>query len=274
MTDETRILLVEALTAIPGAYAQLADYVLPGTRPPDPNGHQGKKQGISDMAVPRDLLNLDVLDLLDIRSKPDADACRRDYDRDRRAGARRQGVLPTLSAWVLLADSELCDEGVEHGEPSDQPTVAGECDWLLGQIDWLTGRSWAADLAAEARVMLRDIRRAIGEKIEENPTCPSCKWPVVPRDKKAWYGCTGCNRTWVMHSEINRLFADQAYTATLRECAELVGRPRRTLSDWSAWGWIAPVAKDKRGRWLYDTRQVERAAAEIRQGKRTERAAS
>lgn len=71
-----------------------------------------------------------------------------------------------------------------------------------------------------------------------------------------------------MHNEISRLLAEQGNTQTLRQCAEQVGRPVKTLHEWRARGWINPVAKNRVGQFLYDVRLVEKVAAEVKRGRR------
>lgn len=261
MTDHTIDGLAEALTELPAVYELLALFRLPGSRPVDPE----KRQGSQSPARPP--LALDVLDLEDQREKHDSDPQRLDYDLDRRAGARRQGIRPTLTAWVRLADGELWDNAIIHSEPATPPSVASECAFLLAHIDWLADQKWAADIAADIGSMLADAKRVVGDEKPAARKCPECHWPVEPRDNEAWYSCTGCRKTWVMHNEVAKLNAQQDNSLPLSACASDISRPVPTLKEWKSRGWIAPIGKDHRG-YLYDIIKVREVAGSIQHGKR------
>lgn len=112
------------LSELPDLYAQLGLFTLPGSTPPDPDQRSGKSNPSH-----RCVVNLDVLDLTDARLKDDAEVTRTDYDLDRRAGARRQGIVQTLASWVRLVDSEMNDEGIEHEEPMAVEPCGPECQF-------------------------------------------------------------------------------------------------------------------------------------------------
>jgi hypothetical protein len=258
--------LTEHLAAIPPLFARLPQFIRPGSRPADPD------RVTTSTSPARPPLNLDVLDLLDLREKADAEATRGDYDLDRRAGGRRQGILPTLSSWVRLVDGERWDEGDEHQNPPTQRTVEGECGWLTEGLDWITEQKWANELEQDLQRMVADMRRACGESPEVPLTCSKCRWLVEPRDGGAWYVCTGCNWTWTMANEIDRLLQAQTDimdAATLPEIAANVGRPVSTVKEWKARGWLLPVGKTKRG-YVYDVKAAQRVAESVKveRGKR------
>jgi hypothetical protein len=253
--------LHESLTHLPDVYALLALFRLPGSRPVDPE----KIQGTQSPARPP--LALDVLDLEDERTKHDSDPQRLDYDLDRRAGARRQGIRPTLAAWVCLADGELWDNNIPHVSPCANPPVFGACSFLLEHLEWITAQKWAADIAADVGAMLADAKRIVGDEKPAARKCPECYWPVEPRDNEAWFSCTGCRKTWVMHNEVAKLNAQQDNSLPLSACASDVSRPVPTLKEWKSRGWIAPIGKDHRG-YLYDIIKVRETANSIKHGKR------
>lgn len=253
--------MTEALTDLPQAYELLPLFTLPGSAPPDPD----RRTGTTSPARPP--LNLGVLDLMDERDKADAPAIRDDYDLDRRAGARRQGILPNLASWVRLVDGEMWDEDIQHSAPSDRPTVATECAWLLGQIEWILRQQWADELAADLAGMFDDVKAATGWSKSQPERCPKCGWTVEARDDGAWWSCTGCPMTWAREAEISKFVADQDYAKTLRHCAAEVGRPVSSLKEWRARGWITPVATDPRGVQLYDVRKVEEVNGRVVPGR-------
>jgi hypothetical protein len=163
--SRARVRLREALEGLPAAYSDLRHFRLPGSRPPDPDAKPSGKRQSS-----RPPLVVDVIDLEDQREKADADATRADYDLDRRAGARRQGVLPTLACWVRLVDGELWDDGIEHDPPADNPTVTTECGFLLTHIDWIGEQQWLGEITDDIAAMLDDVRHATGWRPDPNTT--------------------------------------------------------------------------------------------------------
>lgn len=285
--------LKQTLVDLAEAFPLLPLFRLAGSRPVDPE----KRVGTSSPARPP--LVLAVLDLEDSREKADSDPQRLDYDLDRRAGARRNGVVPTLQSWVRRADGEMHDQDLKHNPPGqalacggacmitssiagdlmqgpctydrdkhlEPATIGSETAWLQAHVDWISKQPWADEIAAELEQMLTDIKAVTGWSRAEPDRCPDCNWIVEPRDGGAWYVCTGCARTWAMQSEINRLFAEQSYSMLLSECAAEVERPVSTLKEWRARGWVNPVGKDHRG-YLYDVRKVRAVAEEVRQGKK------
>lgn len=265
--SRARVRLREALEGLPAAYSDLRHFRLPGSRPPDPDAKpRGKRQSS------RPPLVVDVIDLEDQREKADADATRADYDLDRRAGARRQGVLPTLACWVRLVDGELWDDGIEHEPPADDPTVATECGFLLTHIDWIGEQQWLGEITGDIGAMLDDVRHATGWRPEPKYHCGTCGWDVEGRDpgddgKFTWFNCTGCPKTWTRATGEAALQREQANFQPLRACAKAVERPIETLRFWRAQGWISHVGKDRRG-FLYDLRLIRDFASRVKQGKR------
>jgi hypothetical protein len=231
--------LAKALAELPAAFDMLPLFLLPGYRP-----DMGSPQRHGSDST-RSLVTLAVLDLLDRRNKPDADPSRGDYELDRaqwqwkddagrlitEPGRRRQGVLPTLSSWVRRVDGELWDGGVEHAAPDEDPTVAGECDWLQSHIAWIGEQQWLDEITRDVTGMLRDIREIVGEddKLEGKLFClnAGCGWPVVEHSEGAWFSCTGCGGAW-SRLELHRR-AERKKPKPLVECAKLAGVSEKTL---------------------------------------------
>ena len=257
---ELRRSILDSLDHLPEVYALLPLFTEPGSTPPDPDGPRGKG---SPKKAP---VRLDVLDLLDEREKADSEAQRLDYDIDRRAGARRQGILPTLVSWLRLAEGEQYDQGMKPPELAETPTVATECAWLRGQLLWVVQQVWADELAADLEQMFADCRAATGWARPDPTLCPKCKSLVVARSGGAWWSCTGCPETWAREAEINRFMSEQEHVKTLRECAALVERPLGTLKEWRSRQWITPVAT-VRGVQMFDVRKVSEVSDRVVWGK-------
>lgn len=75
-------------------------------------------------------MDLGVIDLLDTREKRDTEPTRTadELSRDREAGIRRLGVLPTLAQWQRLIDAELWDASVVHESPDKYLRCCDDCE--------------------------------------------------------------------------------------------------------------------------------------------------
>lgn len=148
----------------------------------------------------RYVVKFDVLDLADRRTKWEHSATRTEpltlADRGiagptvdpewweemaRRLGARRQGITPTLTAWVSLTVGKMHTAGHTHLPPLDPddvvyvatttgtvtatkpgPSVGSEAGWLRRHLDWIAYQPWAPQLAGEVADMIRDLERIVG----------------------------------------------------------------------------------------------------------------
>lgn len=251
--------LSKALSELPAAYNQLHLFQLPGSRPSDTGSKQ--RHGTLSTRAP---LVLEVLDLLDRRHKNDVEPTRDNYELDKMAASRRQGVLPTLSQWVRLVDGELWDSDVSHSEPSDTPTVDSECSWLHGHVDWITEQPWLNEMADDLTRMLKDCTLITGtdeHTIKMTCTNLGCGWPVTEEADGAWYRCTGCGRSWG-RLELHKM-AERKKPKPLAECAKLAGVAERTLKRYEEAGHIKHVARDG-SRFLYDIDEVMKATMNLR----------
>lgn len=246
------------LTDLPSLYSLLPLFAQPGS--------SGEERRASTNPS-RPPTNLGVVDLLDTREKAGSSPVRDDYNLDKRAGARRQGILPTLGSWVRLVDGELHDEGREHVSPDEAATVASECAFLLLHLGWVHDQTWFGELAADVKRMREDCRQAIGEPGPSILVCTvvTCGWSIEALDGGKAARCTGCGREW-SNRELERLHLEQQ-PMTLAEIAPHVNKPVGTLYDWASKKklWIKPVARDN-GVSLFLLLDVQRAALGIRPG--------
>jgi len=278
-TEKLRAQLSEALEQIPASFDLLDEFILPGSIPASPDGARGSS------SPSRPPLNLVVLDLQDTREKPDSDPQRTDYDIDRRAGARRQGVLPTLVAWVRVVDEERDGEddyvapwkreaccqgcpityamgGIGYGPcvGALRPhawiplTLAEAATFLLDHVDWIVDQQWAVEIADECAAILRDIRAAIGEfDVKNQLACMDCGWDVHEANGGDYFRCSGCAKTWG-RIELHRM-AERKTPKTMKQCATIIGVSVRTLRYARAEGAFKPVARDGSAD-LFDLQQV------------------
>jgi ribosomal protein L37AE/L43A len=106
----------------------------------------------------------------------------------------RHGVLPTLGLWVRMAEAEMCDDGAEHTDPAEHPTVTTEAGWLAMHLDWIVAQQWAPELDRDVARMWGELRRATGERPEFRPRCPECNGTLVSH--ATWWECRACGRDW------------------------------------------------------------------------------
>ena len=248
------------LSELPALYQLLPLFVL---------GTGATEERTATTSPARPPANLGIFDRLDTREKPDADLSREDFDLDRRAGARRQGVLPTLVAWTRLADGELWDAGLVHPPPFDEPSVASECAFLAEHLEWLAEQRWFGELAADVQRMRQDMRQAVREYDLPPLVCTieTCRWTVEIMDDWSWFRCTGCGRTWT-RIEVYRLYQRQK-PMPLSECAKALGKPLKTLQRWHKEGWLKPCARES-GTALFRLIDVQTVALTVVPGQKTD----
>jgi hypothetical protein len=229
------------LGELPDLFAQLSHFWEPGSSPKDPDQRRGKSN-----PAHRSVVNLDVLDLTDVREKANAEPTRTDYDLDRRAGARRQGVLPTLASWSRLVDSELWDAGIEHEEQAAEATVSGECGYLLRHMTWIGQQAWLNELHDDVEWLRKDLRRAIGDF--DRPTlrlvCPQCGSPSELINVK-WLACSLSDRHDTSVDDLEGQYRRKPPMTTSEVCREF------RVSSAQLWQWktrrkITPIPREGR----------------------------
>lgn len=236
----------QALGEIPGLYELLHLFVEPGVG--------ATSEGYTASASPaRPPVNLGVLDLLDGREKADSEPTRTDAEIDRLAGARRQGVLPTLASWVRLVDGELWDADQDHQPPSDYTTILSETGFLLTHIDWIGDQQWADEFVRDLCGIVRDLKQATHQPEPERYSCTRCGWDIQEMDRGAWYRCVGCSQRWT-RIELHRM-AERKQPRTLKQIAELVGISVSTLRAARNERKFRPVARDGKAE-LFDLQEV------------------
>jgi len=158
-----------------------------------------------------------VLDLADVRAKDGIELNPIDAgDCARRNGGRRTGVLVVLGDWVRLADGEMWDLGIEHGDTASVPTVTTEAGWLARHLAWIGGQQWVTEMAGVIRSIVADLESHVG---------PAYAAP------------------------------DPTTVGTVTELAALTGIPAGTIYRWSM-GRLTLAGKDDKGRRLYFRREV------------------
>lgn len=245
------------LEQIPDLFANLGLFLVRG---PSAEGTFGAPSGS------RPPMDLGVIDLLDEREKRDCEPTRTadEIARDRLNGARRMGVLPILVQWTRLVDSELWDEGIEHAPLADSPTVASECGFLLLHLAWCAEQQWFNELADDVRKIRGDLRQATRSRDVEDLrlACTQCGWPNIERMADgAWFRCAGCGESWG-RLEMHKM-AERKRPRPLKQVAEFVNAPHRTLRHLVAEGKLKHVARDGNAN-LYDIQDAVVALAWVK----------
>jgi hypothetical protein len=152
-----------------------------------------------DSAI-RYVTRFEVLDLADRRTKWETSANRNEpltladrgvagpsvdpawwADLNREAGARRQGVLPTLIGWISITVHELTKAGLPFEAPADPdqvvwavdrtgraratkpgPSIASQASWLRRRTGFIYDQVWARGMIAELAGIRRDLERIVG----------------------------------------------------------------------------------------------------------------
>lgn len=244
----------QALGEIPGLFELLHLFVEPGV------GVTGEGYTASSSPA-RPPINLGVLDLLDGREKADSEPTRTDAELDRLAGARRQGVLPTLASWVRLVDGELWDAGEDHQAPSEYTTVMSECGFLLTHIDWIGDQQWLGEFARDLAGIVRDLRDATHQPAPQRYSCTKCGWGVAESAALNGYVCTGCHEVWTV-VEMHRM-AERKKPRTLKQISDLIGISLTRLRVARNAHEFRPVARDGKAE-LFDLQEVAAAVQHLK----------
>jgi hypothetical protein len=288
--------LTKALRGLPGAYERLRLFVQPGSRPSDQGSRQRHGDSVRDVVVlaVEDLLSERIKPGVYPARVPSEVELDQVWDPERGKGGewvrrRRLGVLPTLSQWCRLVDADLWDAGIEHdeyglepcghlcwlapvhargdlreGPCSEQPhrhwsrpTVAGECAWLLGHVDWMSHQDWWDVIVEDLAGLHDEVAGIIGElEKTERLTClsPGCGWHVVEKAGGAWFKCAGCGKSWG-RLELHRM-AERRKPKTLMELTGPTGLSVVTLRRYEDAGKLTPLPERRGTAKLYDLDQV------------------
>jgi hypothetical protein len=275
------------LGELPDLYALLPFFTLPGVGVPEEERSGGAGFGS------RPPVNLDVIDLGRKRQKKDTDAVRTEDERardreqwrweieDTRSGhagvvvagepARfREGILPMLFQWTRLIDGEMWDEEIEHEGPAEDPTISGECGFLLAHFAWITEQPWWLEFYDEIKTMHRLLLDATHQRVEKaRLTClnDECGWDVFPVETEVgnrYFKCEGCGETWGA-LELHRM-AERKRPRKLSECAKITGVSVRSLRTEIAEHALRPKIRDGNTD-LFDLQDVAAVAARIKLGR-------
>lgn len=242
------------LSDLPDAYAHLTLVLLPGSQP----GQTRHRRTNPAETAP---VRVDVLDLLDTRRKESEPGYH----------GERLGVLPELESWVRLFDADLCDAGVYHIPPAENPTITTETGWLLLHLEQIKHHAAFREFAKDVRTMHRQVTAALGERPDYHPRCPTCGWRFdrietpSPDGIAMYYRCRGCGHTIDHHAEMRRIMALQP-PATLREIANLIDIPAQTLRRWERAGLLTATGRRGNAK-TYELDHVRSVAAGLRNPK-------
>jgi hypothetical protein len=247
--DQVHLRCHTQLTQIPDLYAQAHMALTPGNIPSDDTRHATSNPS-------RPTVRLDIVDLLDTRlTKTNSDEPgTRDPELDRKANARRLGILGTLWLWVTLIDCELADSNQPVQPPNDN--IASVCSWLITHLNWTLDMH--PDIANDIDWMHRDLQHATGNTPPKPVPCRNCGGHVNGHDNNSWYQCSGCGQSWIADAELVRIGATATRMMTLRQLAAVLEIPLKTLKN-AAGTRFLPTGRNTHGTNLYDIDTVRRA---------------
>jgi hypothetical protein len=113
----------------------------------------------------------------------------------------REDQTPVLSVFGTL---DIHAQDVAEGLGQDVhgcATVTALCDWLAGELDWITRHEMVAEFAADLGRLVRQLRPATGYKRYPIGRCPGVEDEVcearlyVPSDSEE-ISCGACGATW------------------------------------------------------------------------------
>lgn len=244
MNDRTTDDVARWLTEIPELVALLPDAAVT---------HAPHGEGTRSVAGPRVPTNLDVLHLLDVRTKgedmPDPD---------------RVGVLPYLDSWARDLEATALDERPTPPEfLPEVPTVANTVQWLLGELEWAaTLPQWPemADGIRRTHKALRLAVRGVREAPQRPVPCVRCENPLTAVEGTvASWECRACGHQVSVQAVTLRQAA-----SILRDDLGKAAPTLRTLQRWALRpGILAPIADGPRKR-MFDMGQIRKLAAEER----------
>ena len=193
-------------------------------------------------------VRLDVLHVLDTRTRVAGDDAEDRAWHDRMASDHRQGLLPDLWQWCRLIEAEAMDACPDVPEElPERPTIASVVDWLVKHTPWALTQPWADEYAADVDWWWRKLREAVGEAaVARDVPCSRCREPLTPVHDGRWECRSG--HTVTIHA------------VGLRQAAREVEVNYETLRRWLAEEEVARLAEPG-GRPVYDLGEIRRVVA-------------
>ena len=198
-------------------------------------------------------VRLDVLHVLDTRTRVAGDDAEDRAWHDRMASDHRQGILPDLWQWCRLIEAEAMHSRPEPpDELPEQPTLAGVVDWLTRHTPWAVEQPWAGEYVADVDWWWRKLREAVGEADTASPVpCSRCGEPLEQRRGGLWECVAG--------------HVVSIQPVAIREAARIVEVPEATLRRWLREASAVRLAESQT-KVLYDLGTVRRVVASRRLG--------
>lgn len=232
--------VLDRLKVIP----DLATEAFLGWNHPNPTEKAGRQApGAPDTRCPTDLAVLDAL-------RPDPNG----------KSASLRGTL-AMAVRAVWEDARV--EGSTVPDLAEDPTIAGECGWLVATaVFWRSDRWLTEYVTDQVGHVYGELLRLVRMPRPQRLVCPRCDFPVHPQADGAYYQCEA-GHIIDHHAEIRRM--GQLQEMTLAEIAEHTGVPEKTLHRWAKAGWVTPVTDKRRGR-LFVLGDVQLVAERVRAG--------
>lgn len=168
-------------------------------------------------------------------------------DLERTAG-RRDGIEPTIRAWLLLAEGEMFDDGVQPAPIPQEQQLADDCAWLARHIVWITEQQWAHEFADVVRRAVRDCEAHLHIRPTYRPHCQRQGCGGRLRDEGAVWRCDTCLQDVGDGRLTLRQVVAQQEPMTVGELVRAFGWCAKTVESWVRRGQLAPVDPDTKPR--------------------------
>ena len=205
-------------------------------------------------------VRLDVLHVLDTRTRVAGDDAEDRAWHDRMASDHRQGLLPDLWQWCRLIEAEAMDACPDVPEElPERPTLASVVDWLVKHTPWALTQPWADEYAADVDWWWRKLREAVGEASPAGVPCGRCGETLGMVHLGLWE-CGAGHQVTVHPVSVN--LAAQKIGIPKDQLYALIAQPQqlRALGIEPP----RPILGETGARRVYDLSDLRRLVAEVR----------
>lgn len=168
---------------------------------------------------------------------------------------RRDGIAPTIHAWVLLAEGEMLDADVPHTDTPEVQGIGADCAWLARHIVWIREQQWVEEFASAVRRMVRDCEQHLHIRPEYRPHCTTTGCRTALDAHQGWWSCPACGRDY---RDARMTLAVQQPMTVAALAQAFPGLSRKTIESWVQREHLRPVSDTRPAR--YEVIDVMRLA--------------
>ena len=238
-------------------WAAILPALLTRRAPTGDTSRTGRSRSVPGSRPP---VRLDVLHVLDTRTRVAGDDAEDRAWHDRMASDHRQGLLPDLWQWCRLIEAEAMDACPDVPEElPERPVLASVVDWLVKHTPWALTQPWADEYAADVDWWWRRLRDLIGEAGESGVPCGRCGDWLAMVHLGLWE-CRAGHQVTVQPVSVN--LAAQKIGIPKDQLYALIAQPQqlRALGIEPP----RPILGETGARRVYDLSDLRRLVAEVR----------